>query len=60
MFASMFKSLFNKSDKKVQKKLTTVDSQLVEITKKDVEDMLISLNEVDVDVKEVLDNSCFS
>lgn len=57
MFASMFKSLFNKSGKKVEKKPTTVESQLVVITKKDVEDMLISLNEIDVDVKEVLDNS---
>ncbi|XP_026806570.1 uncharacterized protein LOC113549459 [Rhopalosiphum maidis] len=57
MFASMFKSLFNKSGKNVKKKPTTVESQLVETTKKDFEDMLISLNEIDVDIKEILDNS---
>lgn len=57
MFASMFKSLFKKSSKKDQTGSSSVESQLVEITKNDVKDMLISLNEIDVDVKEILDNS---
>jgi len=57
MFASMFKSLFNKSGKKGKNVLITMDSDLFETTKKDVEDMLTSLNEIAVDVKEILDNS---
>ncbi|XP_025197328.1 uncharacterized protein LOC112596064 [Melanaphis sacchari] len=54
MFSSMFKSLFNKSDKKLQKK--PIDCQPVLITKEEVKDMLISLNEIDTDLKEILDN----
>ncbi|XP_001944436.2 uncharacterized protein LOC100160066 [Acyrthosiphon pisum] len=57
MFASMFKSLFNKSGKKGKKELITMESDLFDITKKDVEYMLTSLNEINVDVKEILDNS---
>lgn len=57
MFNSMFKSLFKKSSKKDQTRSSSVESQLVEITKNDVKDMLFSLNEIDVDVKEILDNS---
>lgn len=60
MFASMFKSLFKKSSKKDKTGSSSVESQLVEITKNDVKDMLISLNEIDVDVKEILDNSLSS
>lgn len=57
MFASMFKSLFNKSGKKGKTELITTESDLFAITKKDVEDMLTSLDEITVDVKETLDNS---
>jgi len=57
MFASMFKSLINESDKKGKKELINVESALFDITKNDVENMLTSLNEINVDVKENLDNS---
>jgi len=57
MYASLFKSLFNKSGKKDKKELITVESGQFDITKNDVEDMLNSLNEINVDVKETLDNS---
>ncbi|CAI6350759.1 unnamed protein product [Macrosiphum euphorbiae] len=57
MYASLFKSLFNKSGKKDKKELITVESGQFDITKNDVEDMLTSLNEINVDVKETLDNS---
>lgn len=55
MFASMFKSLFIKSGKKTKKETVTVETEFYEITKKNVEDMLTKLNEIDV--KETLDNS---
>jgi len=57
MFASMFKSLLNKSGKK-DKMESTVESETVKITKQNIEDILTSLNEIDVYVKENLDNSC--
>jgi len=53
----MFKSLFQKSFRKDKKELNTKESDLVDITKKNVENMLISLNEINVDVKENLDTS---
>lgn len=59
MFASMFKSLFNKSNKKGKREPITVDSPLVEITKNDVKEMLTLLNETNVCAKETL-NSKFS
>jgi len=57
MFASMFKSLFKKSSKKCQTNSSSVESQLIEIAKNDVKDILISLNEIAVNDKEILDNS---
>jgi len=55
MFASMFKSLVNEPCNKVKKELS-VESGPEKITKKDVEDMLTSLNDMNVD-KKILDNS---
>ncbi|XP_022176758.1 uncharacterized protein LOC111038033 isoform X2 [Myzus persicae] len=54
MFASMFKSVFNKSGKKAKKE---VESELNKITKEDVKDILASLNEINVDGKDILDNN---
>lgn len=56
MFASMFKSLVNESGNKVKKELS-VGSGPEKINKKDIEDMLTSLNDTNVDVKEIVDNS---
>jgi len=57
MFATMFKSLLNKSGKKGKKELITMESDLVEITTKDVKDILTSLNDMSVEVNKSLDSS---
>jgi len=54
MFASMFKSLSNKSGEKTKKKL---ESELNKITKDDVEKILSSLNEISADGKDILDKN---
>ncbi|KAL4131160.1 hypothetical protein QTP88_008504 [Uroleucon formosanum] len=55
MFASMFKSLLNKSVIDAKKETIAVKDDI--ITKKNVEEMLTSLKEIDVIVKENLDTS---
>jgi len=46
MFASMFKSLLNKSIIDAKKETIGLEAETVKITRKDVEDMLIELDEV--------------
>lgn len=54
MFASMFKSLFNKSDKKTIKENKNSEAEIIEIKKyrEDVNKLLDNVNELDDELKE--------
>lgn len=58
MFAAMFKSLFDKNKKNPKMDKKEPESEMVEITAKDVEDMLIELNEMKNNSSNDIDNHC--
>lgn len=58
MFASMFKSLFDKSEKNLKIDKTETESEIVEITTEDVENMLTELNEIKKNSNNDTDNHC--
>lgn len=58
MFATMFKSLFDKSGKNLKIDKTEPEPEMVEITTQDVENMLTELNEMKNNSNNNTDNHC--